>query len=224
MQGIKVVAFDIDGTLYSNTRFYLKIAFYFLKNIKFFLHFNRVRKILHRTAPLADFYEYQARLFAEEVKIPVAEAKEKIQKIAYDGLVPYFKKLRIYPYVEETFSDLKAAGYRLAILSDFPPEQKGDIWGLSKYCDLIIGSEASGALKPSKYPFGTLSLKLEVKPEEILYVGNSIRCDVEGAKNAGMKAAYIMSGFRRIFGIKVKGADISFKNYRQLKKIVLEYK
>jgi putative hydrolase of the HAD superfamily len=222
IEGIKVVAFDIDGTLYSNTRFYLKVAFYFLGHLKFFHHFNKVRKILHRTAPLADFYEYQARLYAEEMDISVQEAKDTIQKIAYDGLVPYFKNTKPYPYVEEAFRAFKEAGLRLAILSDFPPEQKGNIWNLAQYCDVIIGSEASGALKPSMYPFGTLALKLKVKPEEILYVGNSIRCDVEGSKNAGMKSAYIISGWRRLFGKKIKSADISFKDYRQLKKIVLE--
>ena len=66
---IKAVAFDIDGTLYSNSRLYSKIWFYFLKNLRFFLSYNKVRKFLHRTAVLPDFYEYQGRLLAEELKI-----------------------------------------------------------------------------------------------------------------------------------------------------------
>ena len=41
---IKAVAFDIDGTLYPNYRLYIKMAFYFLKNLKFFLHYNKIRK------------------------------------------------------------------------------------------------------------------------------------------------------------------------------------
>ena len=64
--------------------------------------------------------------------------------------------------------------------------------------------------------------KLGVKPEEILYVGNSIKYDVMGARNYGMKTAYLLKGFRKIFNIKCSLADISFKNYRQLKNIVLK--
>ena len=81
---IKAVAFDIDGTLYPNYRLYIKMVFYFLKNLKFFLHYNKVRKILHRTAVLADFFEYQGRLLAEELdkehENKAAQAKKKSTK------------------------------------------------------------------------------------------------------------------------------------------------
>jgi len=116
---------------------------------------------------------------------------------------------------------MKDSGLKIGILSDFPPEQKEDIWGIRELCDVCIGSEESGALKPSKYPFGILAQKLNLKPEEILYVGNSKKYDVLGAKNAGMKSAYILTGFRRLFNLKLKEADFSFKSYRQLKNIVL---
>lgn len=221
LEGIKAVAFDIDGTLYSDLKLYVRIVPYFLKNYPFYSKFNKVRKILHRTAPLADFYEYQARLLAEMMHITSEEAKSKIQSICYDGMIPYFKKFSAYPYAKECIQELKNAGLKIGVLSDFPPSQKGDIWGIRELCDVCIGSEESGALKPSKYPFGILAMKLGVKPEEILYVGNSLKYDVLGAKNAGMKTAFILKGFKKLFNIQQKDADISFKNYRQLTSIVL---
>ena len=222
LDGISVIAFDIDGTLYSSHRFYLRIIPYFLKNIFFFVKYNKVRKILHRTAPLADFYEYQARLLSEITgKTPEAE-KERIRSIVYDGMKPYFEKIRTFKYVEETFKKIRAAGYRIALLSDFPPEQKGRLWNLSPYCDLILGTESSGALKPSKYPFGIMCSKLGVKPEQVLYVGNSVRYDVEGSKKAGMKSAFILTSWRKLFNIPLKSADICFSNYRQFADIVLK--
>ena len=108
------------------------------------------------------------------------------------------------------------------MLSDFPPEQKGRVWGIRSLCDVCIGSEESGALKPSKYPFGILARKLGVKESEILYVGNSIKYDVRGANNAGLKSAYLQKGFRALFNIPLKEADISFKSYKQLRKILLD--
>lgn len=218
---IKAVAFDIDGTLYSDFALYIRVIPYVVKNLSFFLAFSRVRKILHHTAPLSDFYEYQARLLAEELKISNTAAKEKINKIVYKGLAPYFTKIKPVRHVKETLIALKEAGYKIGILSDFPPEQKGNLWGMFSYCDVILGSEACGALKPSLYPFGLLAKDLDVLPEEILYVGNSIRCDVMGANNAKMKSAYFMTGWRKFFNRPLKVAYFSFKNYRQLKDFML---
>lgn len=221
MKNIKAIAFDIDGTLYPDWHLYIRIIPFFLKNITFFLSYNKCRKVLHRTAPLPDFFEYQARLLAEEMKITVPAAHQLIQDKIYEGLKPYFKKIKPYPHIREVFDSLKVAGFKLAILSDFPPEQKGDIWGVAPKCDVILGSESCGALKPSVYPFGIMAQQLGVQNHEILYVGNSIRSDIRGARNAGMKTAYIMPLWRRILRRPLAEADISFENYRKLLKIVL---
>ena len=78
VNGIKAVAFDIDGTLYSSARLYFKMIFYVLKYLPFYIKFGKVRKILHKTAPVADFYEYQARLLADELHCSADEAKNLI--------------------------------------------------------------------------------------------------------------------------------------------------
>ena len=221
LDSIEAVAFDIDGTIYPDLALYIRLVPYFLKNIKFFLHYSKVRKILHRTAPLADFYEYQGRLLAERMKISVAEAKTLIEEKVYKGLSHYFKKVKPFKYALETVQKIKQAGYKVGILSDFPPEQKGSIWGIAEYCDVILGSEQTGALKPSLYCFGILGIALDVPREKILYVGNSIRCDVKGAKNAGMKVAFKMNLFRSIFKKGHKDADFSFCSYKKLQEYVL---
>lgn len=221
-ENIKAVAFDIDGTLYSSFSLNIRLVPYVIRHLRFYLHYYKVRKILHRTAPLSDFYEYQARLLAEELSCSKDVAKKKIKDIVYDGLKDYFKKIKPFKNTENAFKALKEKGYKIALLSDFPPEQKGDVWGLASYCDLVVGSEEIGALKPSKYPFGILSMKLEIPPEQILYVGNSIKYDLLGAKNAGMKTAIIAGRIKRIFNKKLKMADIVFSNYRQFMNILLK--
>lgn len=222
LEHISVIAFDIDGTLYPSWALNVRIVGYVLRHLKFYWSYAKVRKILHNSAPLADFYEYQARLLAEELGCDAQDAKRQIQNIVYDGLKPYFAhKIKPFPHVAETFAALKEKGYRLAILSDFPPEQKGDLWGLLPYCEQVLGTEALGALKPSKFPFGLLAQKMGVQPSEILYVGNSVRYDVIGANNAGMKTAYLLTGWRKFFHKKHPKATISFATYRQFLKIVL---
>ncbi len=221
-KSIQAVAFDVDGTLYPSWQLYIRMIPYFIKNLFFFLKYNRVRHILHRTAPLADFYEYQARLLAEEMHISVADAHRHIADKVYTGLKPFFAKVRPYRHMIETFQVFKAAGLKLAILSDFPPEQKGSVWGAAALCDAVLGSEQLGALKPSKYTFGLLAKALDVPPESVLYVGNSVISDIQGARRAGMKTAYIIPIFRLLFRRRPAEADIVFSNYRQLQKIVLQ--
>lgn len=222
LNGISVIAFDIDGTLYPSWSLYLRVIPYFFGHLRFFLHYNKVRKILHRTAPLADFYEYQARLLAEELDCGVPRAKALIRAIVYDGLRRHFTRVKPFKGMAETIAALKAAGYRIAILSDFPPDQKGELWGILPYCELVLGSEELGALKPSKYPFGVMAQLLQVERAQVLYVGNSKRCDVFGASNAGMKSAYLLPLWRRLLHRPYPKADISFGNYRQLQNIVLQ--
>lgn len=222
IEGIKVIAFDIDGTLYPSYRLNIRIIGHFITHATQFLHFGLVRRQLRRTAPLSNLFEYQARLLAKRMKVDLDEAKIILDKMAYAGLEKYFKDIKPFKYVVETFAKLKEAGYRLALLSDFPPEQKGELWGLKPYCDKILSTEKIGALKPSKYPFGILAMELGVKPQEILYVGNSAKYDIVGAKAAGMKTAYLEPVWRRIFKKPLKEADLSFKDYRQLQEYALK--
>ena len=105
-------------------------------------------------------------------------------------------------------------------LSDFPPEQKGEIWGIKQYCDAIVGSEEEGALKPSPVPFQALSKKLEVPVEQILYVGNSHKYDILGPKKIGMKAAWFVTKKSKLKSKKAEAADFTFYKYSQLEEYI----
>ncbi len=228
VEGIRAVAFDVDGTMYPTHKFYFRVWPYYLKNFKFFFYFSKVRKELHRKAKenpcLAgqNFYDDQAALLAQKMKISKEAAGQLIEKICYKGLLKYYVSLPTYPDLLDLMYEIKARGFKVAILSDFPLEQKGNLWGVSDICDVLLGAENCGALKPSKVPFEVLADQLGLEPWQVLYVGNSKKYDVEGAKNAGMKSALKLKGFRKLFSLPCKESDISFTDYRQLRKIVLE--
>ena len=112
---IKAVAFDIDGTLYPSLSLYWRLVPYIIRHFRFYLHYNKVRKIMHRTAPLPDFYEYQARLLASELGCSSKRARAMIKLIAYDGLKKYFSKIKSFKNVLETFKTLHEKGYKIAI-------------------------------------------------------------------------------------------------------------
>ena len=56
---------------------------------------------------------------------------------------------------------------------------------------LTISSQSAGAYKPHIAIFRHLSESMGIPPENILYVGDSRLADVTGARNAGMKAAWV---------------------------------
>ncbi|PIE97676.1 MAG: phosphoglycolate phosphatase [Treponema sp.] len=224
---IKAVAFDIDGTLYPNRRFFIAILPFILKNFRLMNAFRIVRHELRKLAEdtlIEDFYQKQAELMIKHTGIPddANYIKAEIANKIYKGWAPLFQKIKPYKNVFETIQCLKQSGLKIALLSDFPIEQKGDVWGILPLCDCSLSSEETGALKPSPVPFKALAEKLELPAENILYVGNSVEYDVTGAANYGMKTAYICSKFKRAFTSKNKYSDFRFSSYKELEKILLK--
>ena len=223
---IDAVAFDIDGTLYRNLVFYIRVLPHYLKHWHFFKKFNKVRKILRadkrNEKGYNDLFRTQIGFLAKELSCTLPEAEQQLNDIVYEGLRPYFEKINACHGAAELIHKLKAAGVKIALLSDFPPEQKGEIWGIKKDCDLLLSSELIGALKPSSKPFEELAEKLEVPADRILYIGNSHKYDIAGPKKLGIKAGWFVPWIRGMFGIKSKIADITFWRYRQLDKFIFK--
>jgi putative hydrolase of the HAD superfamily len=230
LSGITAVAFDLDGTLYPNYNLNLRLLPFLVRHLRFMRAFGRARNIIRReqeaqAAPALtpssapDFYERQARLVAEQLKAQKEEIRERIDRLIYRGWEPFFLKIKLFPHVREVLGEMKAAGLKLGLLSDFPPGTKLEYLGLSDIWDTVLCTESIGALKPAIQPFEELAKALACPSEKILYVGNSRRYDVAGAKGAGMKAALLNLGFPVISGIK---ADFTFRDYRQLRNYMLK--
>jgi len=62
--------------------------------------------------------------------------------------------------------------------------------GLTKYFDLMLFSDEVGIRKPDPRMFQIATQRLKVKPHKIIHVGDNLKSDVWGAKNAGLKAIY----------------------------------
>ena len=229
-QKLKAVAFDLDGTLYPNYRLYLRLLPQLLRHPVFYNAFSRARDLLHQDKSetpeqFTSFYDRQAALVAGFLKKDPQKTKQRLEILVYECWEGYFSGIELFPGLKETLLALKEAGLRLAVLSDFPPAKKLTILGLDGVFDVALSSEETGALKPSKVPFNALAAALGVTNGEILYVGNSLQFDIEGAKSAGMKAALIRQNVFRT-GLIPKNsavkADFVFQDYRQLQEYILQ--
>lgn len=219
---IDAIAFDIDGTLYPNGALYRRIFPFLLRNFALMKAFGSVRRRIRSFQEenpgraSEDFFAWQRDLLCEEAGVSTARADRFFSDI-YEGWRPVFERIRPFPGVREAFLACKEAGLKIGILSDFLPSQKGSIWDLAPLADVILGSEETGALKPSPIPFLALAERLGTSPGRVLYVGNSVPSDIIGGRAAGMKTALIAPPFRGD-----ARADISFSSYRKLTALVLK--
>jgi putative hydrolase of the HAD superfamily len=224
-------AFDLDGTLYPNYRFYARLVPFLLKEQRYLRAFGKARNRLRAEGAGGEagepFYRKQARYMGELLETPPEGLEEKTERLIYRGWEPYYKKVKLFPHVIETLTALKKSGVKLGLLSDFPPLAKLGYLGLSGFWDVVLCSEEIGRLKPDPLPFRELALKMGFPPEEILYVGNSFAYDVLGASQIGMKTAWITGALRSRKAVKPvkpgmeqgqmgKEADFIFHDYRQL--------
>ena len=156
---------------------------------------------------------------------PSEKVREKIERQIYRGWEPHFKKIALFPHARETLDAFRKEGIKMGLLSDFPPETKLENLKIRGYWETVLCSELIGRLKPDPVPFLELASKMGSAPECMLYVGNSVPYDVEGAHNAGMKTALITPRWKKQPG-KFPGsfpriADFVFHDYRQLRDYVL---
>jgi putative hydrolase of the HAD superfamily len=225
--GIEGVAFDLDGTLYPNYRLNIKLVPFILKEWRLLAAFGKARRIIRieQEGPSFaqnGFYERQVEIAAKILSVPEQPLKEKIDRLIYKGWEPLFKTIKLYKNAAETLAALRGAGYKLGLLSDFPPETKLEYLGISSSLwDAVLCSEYSGALKPHPLSFKELAAAMSLPCEKILYVGNSRSYDVAGAARAGMKTAWIKNALFPGSGLKKPRPDFSFSNYRQLYQFML---
>jgi putative hydrolase of the HAD superfamily len=225
LQNIAAVAFDIDGTLYPNYRFYLRVLPRVFSCPRLLLAFIKTRRKIRLMDASENFYDLQAALCAEELGLAkrnesVQEVKTLITEKIYSDWEKLFAGVKPYPHVRTCLNMFKAQGLKLAVLSDFPLGSKLIHLGLDGFWDAELCSERLGALKPHAVPFRSLTECLDLPPQQILYVGNSPAYDIAGAKNMGMGTA--LRGCRPGFSLNSDGAaDFTFTDYRQLQKYVL---
>ena len=210
------VAFDLDGTLYPDYRFFIRLIPFLLKENKLLRAMGKARNILRKEKIEGPFYEIQARLMAEILRDEPLAVRERTERLIYRGWEPIFKGIRLYAHARETLETFRREGLKLGLLSDFPPEKKLEYLGLADLWDAVLCSEASGRLKPDPRSFEGLARGMALPPERILYVGNNISYDIIGARKAGMRTALIRPKLKKNQSSPLGNADFVFSDYRQL--------
>lgn len=195
---LKAIAFDIDGTLYPNTFFYLHGIPAFLRHpraTRAYSHIRRAVRALQAEGIDEPLRRLQIRLMAAELAIDLKDAERLLYGALYPSWERWFPRVaKPFRGVRRVLEELRDRGYALGALSDFPLMGKLGALGVDDLFSIRLSAEDVGYLKPHSAPFLALADGLDAAPEEILYVGNSYRYDVLGAKAVGMWTAHLGPG------------------------------
>ncbi|UCF59328.1 MAG: HAD-IA family hydrolase [Candidatus Bathyarchaeota archaeon] len=100
----------------------------------------------------------------------------------------------VYPDVMETLAQLKAKGVKVGVVTNGLKRDFEQILAkleLTNCFDVVIGIDTCNKGKPDKEIFLCALDKLHVRPQETVFVGDSLKYDYEGAKKAGLKPLLI---------------------------------
>ena len=103
-----------------------------------------------------------------------------------------YKDVDLYPEVEEVLKEL-AGEFPLIVVSNVDNDDFGYAMFREKNLPFldIITSESYRSYKPHEKLFRVALSVLKCQPAEVLHIGDSQRSDVVGAKNFGMRAAWL---------------------------------
>lgn len=131
--------------------------------------------------------------------------------------------LVLYPHVKRTLIGLAKRGLKLVVVSDAPRYQA---WSrlcylqLQHFFDHVITFEDTHVRKPDRAPFMKAIELLQMKPNEVIMVGDWPERDVVGASGVGIKTVYAKYGDTS--GAAVSGADYEIEDIAELTGIVNE--
>lgn len=200
---IKVVCFDIDGTLYPKWVTDRNLMRSFFPSPVLAWRYQQFRKEVRKredekTIPenAQGFRKRQAAWVSNLGKRKGSDADiertyRRIENQFYASWRKTFSRLTPFARVRSTMEELHRRGIRIAALSDFPVERKLEALGVADLVGFSACTEESGYLKPHPAPFRYICRELGVTPEEVLYVGDSCKKDMVGASRAGMKTCLI---------------------------------
>ena len=129
------------------------------------------------------------QLMLEHIGRPIAHAPEMAERY-WSTLLD---EMRPFPGAAEAFAQLRAMGLLLGIGTNMTADRqfsKLERLGLMDMVDFMVSSEEAGAEKPDRRLFDLCAMKAGCPAAACAFVGDSVKGDVLGAMNAGMRAVW----------------------------------
>ncbi len=222
---IKAVCFDIDGTLYDKKALDLILVKTSLFHLPFALKYLSMRSRIRKEDGYNDFSASSSLDFKKrEMKIMYPNKNKDIswfidkeKRVFHDKWEKDFLHVSAFADMNSVLREI-ASVVPVALLSDFPIGSKLKAFNIEDVASYVVSSEDIGRLKPSRLPFRILYEHFNLNPNDMLYVGDSEKKDVLGAKNAGMHSMLITKNKNKA---KESRADLVVSSFSEMRKVLL---
>ncbi len=192
---LKGAVFDLDHTLFDRYATLRRIMPAFCE------HFDMGEGITVEKA--GDIIEYADRhfvhlgwqiIFKYLTEQGMFKATPSFEEYA-EFLYSHFRKIAVeYSFTKPMLSKLRERGLLTGLITNGKSETqraKLKLLRLSDYFDEIIISGEFGCAKPSTEPFVAMAQRLKAEPNELIYVGDHPKYDIEASRMAGYIPVWI---------------------------------
>jgi putative hydrolase of the HAD superfamily len=174
---------------------------------------NKKKRILDRNL----WWSFVIKEFSKE-----KPSKKFLNELTKDYWEMVIQKGKLYKDAPAVLTYLKNKGYILGLLTDtdgtkgFKSKRIKSLNFKKWFKTVVIAGEDTKQIKPDKAPLSLITRRLNLKPEECIFVGNDPYVDISGAKRLGMATIFIN---RHSSKIEVK-PDRTITTLNELKQIL----
>ncbi len=178
---IEWVVLDLGETLIDETREWGRWADYL--EVPRLTFFALIGAVIAQRRPHTDAFE---------ILRPGFDLREEIARKTAMGLGWTATTEDLYPDTIPTLIQLRAAGYKIAVMANQPSSVEAFMATLP--IDLYATSASWGISKPDSAFFARVAQEIGASPAAIVYVGDRIDNDIIPAKAAMMRAVHLRRG------------------------------
>ena len=193
---IRAVIFDIDDTLYDEMTFvqsgFRAVARYLN------MQYNLDKEEAYQEMLSCLEKDGRGQIFDSVLKSHGIHTSQLIEELVETYRV-HTPEISLYPDVVETFKRLHAMELGTGIITDglhTVQKRKVGALKLQDYVDFIIYTDELGPNYEKPHPASFLQAirLLNLKPKNVLYVGNNPEKDISGANSVGMQSFHLCRG------------------------------
>jgi len=202
MDNLKAIFFDADGTLVNHKECERQALAYVFDNIgvscksEYQDVFRHIEQTIWDTesydgihVPRENVFTYRFKVLFEKLSInydDCTKANDFFKIGLADSAALNVNAVEVVEY-------LYSKGYLLCVVTNgLIKLQKPRVINskIGEYITHIMVSEEVGAHKPNPLIFTSLLNRIQLNPDNVIMVGDSIKNDIQGAKNAGIKSVW----------------------------------
>ena len=136
-----------------------------------------------------DFWELTTRALDATLKEYALASDDKVRA----RLLSLYSELSAYEEVPEVLANLKAAGHKLAVLSNASPSmlvKALEAAGISEWFDELLSVDVLKCYKPTPAVYQLVTERFECKPSEVTFFSSN-NWDVAGAGSFGFRTIWV---------------------------------